>query len=548
MVQEEDDHGLTECMCAIRAKADTVGLPTELPENSRKNLPVLTMDSQVFHPLVEPLVLVAAYTKSLPFLNTFLDGDLSLRFLESASVLLNEAVMKTEEANSILNNPVLEVIEEDFDIYRHLNTPKALDTGFGASSKERDPIFMIGFCQLYLADILMHCSVASLSIKLLICPDAQRWLDIWEASNDHVFKLKAAKIRANLETHIYRRSTQRGNEGRPVVSTPVILGPNLYKLDNRRIDSPPPEADVIFINGMHGSVFYTWRKRVPKSSGSSRIHAEPSVCWPKEWLSKEFPNTRIIGVDANLRFFVWNEICFADQLMRSIDQRARIILRQLLVAGVGERPIIWVSHSAGGILNKEILRISATHFADWTKNTDPIVPLELSEEISIPFNSFAFCDNCESENQTASPAKVVHVLPEVAEVAKKSSLIIFLSVPHRGGVNLNHYYLYPMITKLTPEALDLRKDNPSIVSLHAWFTIWASQRPIRIVNMVETKKLRFSPLLPGMIIVPYDQRDEGYSEVVQIAADHETICKPETRADEVYVRIATLIRDQVTFT
>uniref|UniRef100_A0A0X3Q3K5 Protein SERAC1 n=1 Tax=Schistocephalus solidus TaxID=70667 RepID=A0A0X3Q3K5_SCHSO len=231
--------------------------------------------------------------------------------------------------------------------------------------------------------------------------------------------------------------------------------------------------------------------------------------------------------------------------MRSIDQRARIILRQLLVAGVGKRPIIWISHSAGGILNKEILRISATHFADWTKNTDPIVPLELQEEISIPFDSFAFCDKYSSDDQTAFPTKVACTLPEVAEVAKNTSLIIFLSVPHRGGIDLNHYYLYPMTTKLTPEALDLQKDNPSILSLHAWFTIWASQRPIRIVNMVETKKLKVSALLPGMVIVPYDQRDEEYSEVFQVDADHETICKPETKKDEVYGRIVALILDQV---
>ncbi|VDN38093.1 unnamed protein product [Dibothriocephalus latus] len=107
------------------------------------------------------------YCMSLPFLNEFLVGDLALRFLNAVSVLLSEAVMKIAEANNILQNPVLEVIEDDFDIYRHLNTPSALYTGFGASSRKRDPIFMVGYCQLHLADILMHCSVVSRSIPLL---------------------------------------------------------------------------------------------------------------------------------------------------------------------------------------------------------------------------------------------------------------------------------------------------------------------------------------------------------------------------------------------
>ncbi len=33
---------------------------------------------------------------------------------------------------------------------------------------------------------------------------------------------------------------------------------------------------------------------------------------------------------------------------RDIDERAKAILQQLLVAGVGDRPIVWVAHSAGG--------------------------------------------------------------------------------------------------------------------------------------------------------------------------------------------------------
>ena len=33
---------------------------------------------------------------------------------------------------------------------------------------------------------------------------------------------------------------------------------------------------------------------------------------------------------------------------RRIDQRARDIFQQLLMAGVGRRPIVWIAHSAGG--------------------------------------------------------------------------------------------------------------------------------------------------------------------------------------------------------
>ncbi len=49
---------------------------------------------------------------------------------------------------------------------------------------------------------------------------------------------------------------------------------------------------------------------------------------------------------------------------RRIDQRARDILQQLLTAGVGRRPIIWVSHSAGGTCPPSLITFSFNPFAN----------------------------------------------------------------------------------------------------------------------------------------------------------------------------------------
>ncbi|VDO00877.1 unnamed protein product [Rodentolepis nana] len=117
---------------------------------------------------------------------------------------------------------------------------------------------------------------------------------------------------------------------------------------------------------MLGSVFHTWRQsdlsftnggengvqeniEDPNTSSLRLPAAFPGQvsCWPQTWLSEEFPNARIIGINVNLKPFIWNPICPGEKTKRRIDQRARDILQQLLMAGVGRRPIIWIAHSAG---------------------------------------------------------------------------------------------------------------------------------------------------------------------------------------------------------
>jgi len=44
-------------------------------------------------------------------------------------------------------------------------------------------------------------------------------------------------------------------------------------------------------------------------------------------------------------------ICFS----RTLEVRSREIVEQLVAAGVGSRPVIWVGHSMGGLLIKQIL-------------------------------------------------------------------------------------------------------------------------------------------------------------------------------------------------
>ena len=93
-------------------------------------------------------------------------------------------------------------------------------------------------------------------------------------------------------------------------------------------------------------------------------------------------------------------------ISRAIEDRAVEIALKLEMAGVGKRPILWVTHSAGGILLKHMLHISQTK------------PLALA-----------------------------------------TKGILFMSTPHSGAQSLLGLYYFPFKYLLTPEAKHLETSN-----------------------------------------------------------------------------------------
>ncbi|VDD79704.1 unnamed protein product [Mesocestoides corti] len=340
-------------------------------------------------------------------------------------------------------------------------------------------------------------------------------------------------------------------------------------------NSPPPEIDIIFVNGMLGSVFHTWRQRdISKTednenfpgcgdnSSFSNLKSDSCCpgqigCWPQTWLSKEFPEARILGVNANLRPFIWNPICPAEKIKRRIDQRAHDILQQLLMAGVGRRPIVWVSHSAGGILTKEVLRLSASwldessalcssskksgsnsHFYNDTQSASAFSSSSVATEISSP-GSFNSVESGEINLAEVMGSHVADMEPP-SSVARQTKGIIFLSVPHRGNQSMMFLYQFPMIFTLTPEAKQLQQNNESIMNLHDWFLTWISTHPVEVLNMIEDRKTVVNRWY-SVRFVQNDPQDTDFSEVVLVDTDHSDICKPKDRQDEVYTRIVAFI-------
>lgn len=76
--------------------------------------------------------------------------------------------------------------------------------------------------------------------------------------------------------------------------------------------------------------------------------------WPKMWLSQDCKQVRLLGLDYETSLSMWYPVC-SDKEPQTLEFRSQNFLKDLKKANVGERPILWICHSMGGLLVKKIL-------------------------------------------------------------------------------------------------------------------------------------------------------------------------------------------------
>ncbi|KAF2200063.1 hypothetical protein GQ43DRAFT_441917 [Delitschia confertaspora ATCC 74209] len=135
-----------------------------------------------------------------------------------------------------------------------------------------------------------------------------------------------------------------------VASAGLDTGPDneLYATDGPtgiKVVASPPDAvvDIVFVHGLTGNREKTWTHR-------------NGTFWPCALLSEDFPNARIMtfGYDADVVHF-WT-IASSNRL----DDHGKSLAYALLDQRdqVGQRPIIFIAHSLGGLVCEEALNLS----------------------------------------------------------------------------------------------------------------------------------------------------------------------------------------------
>ncbi|XP_058390059.1 protein SERAC1 isoform X1 [Diceros bicornis minor] len=289
----------------------------------------------------------------------------------------------------------------------------------------------------------------------------------------------AARTLANLDRETVQEKYQDG----------------VYVLHPQYRTSQPIKADVLFIHGLMGAAFKTWRQQDNEQQDLtdrvSEDEARYTTCWPKTWLAGDCPALRIISVEYDTSLSDWRARCPMER--KSIAYRSNELLRKLRAAGVGDRPLIWVSHSMGGLLVKKML-------------------LEASKK------------------------------PEMSAVTNNTRGIIFYSVPHHGShlaeysVNIR-YLLFPSL-----EVKELSKDSPALKTLQDDFLEFAKDKHFQVLNFVETLPTYIGSMIK-LHVVPVESADLGIGDLIPVDVNHLNICKPKKKDAFLYQRTLQFIRE-----
>lgn len=235
----------------------------------------------------------------------------------------------------------------------------------------------------------------------------------------------------------------------------------VYCLDLNHADiNRPPELDIVFIHGIASSAEGAWTN----ANGD---------LWPL-WLKPILPQGRVVLLNYPAPVFFSSK---ASSI--SIRERARNLADFLPTIGIGNRPTVFICHSLGGILLKEIIRNC----------------VETGCDIKIAANTIG---------------------------------IVFLSTPHLGS-NVASW------TNLIGSALlsDLAKDSEYILALRDWFAQYVEQKQISISAYCETQKYN------TVLVVTKESADPSCTrcQIIPVDNNHCDIAKPISPNADIFVRI-----------
>jgi len=250
------------------------------------------------------------------------------------------------------------------------------------------------------------------------------------------------------------------------------------------------QLDVVFVHGLGGDSIETWR------SGT-----DENTSWP-HWLALEF-GTQIgvwsLGYAAapskwqGIPFFRGKEPDAGAAM--SLPRRAENALDRLVGAGIGQRPVCFITHSLGGLLVKSILRRSA-------------------------------------DSQFA---------PDRLQVVEQCRGVLFLATPHHGSrladlAGAIKVYLPSVST------LDLKDNDDHLMDLYEWYRGYAPSHHILTRSYYENNETK-----GVVIVVPRSSADPGVAGETALGntpldRDHLEISKPRNRDDQAYIGSTKLIR------
>ncbi|CAF4720333.1 unnamed protein product, partial [Rotaria sp. Silwood2] len=219
--------------------------------------------------------------------------------------------------------------------------------------------------------------------KKIVVPDIDTSHSI-HTDNQKIYKNNIKIKEQSISTSIPSWINDQVYGDKVILFSPTMY--NIQQMDPNVRWHQEPIVDIIFLHGLAGSAFKTWRQesahaeieQLPESKklpitdevseeendeildvgeetnwNKSKIDLsppvqifnenQPSLCWPKDWLSKDISTShiRMLAIDYESIVSEWQLRSLPRNIMRrSMYDRAKEIAEQLKQAGVGKRPII----------------------------------------------------------------------------------------------------------------------------------------------------------------------------------------------------------------
>ncbi|XP_069675082.1 protein SERAC1 isoform X2 [Periplaneta americana] len=117
---------------------------------------------------------------------------------------------------------------------------------------------------------------------------------------------------------------------------------------------------------------------------------------------------------------------------------------------------------------------------------------------------------------------------QVQGLCRNTKAVVFYSVPHRGSPLVSLTQATQLLWWPSVEVQELKENSPALLTLHSQFLDLVEKKNIEIISFAETKPTLLSSLHLQFHFVPKESADPGIGEFFEIPQDHLCICKPNS--------------------
>jgi len=248
-----------------------------------------------------------------------------------------------------------------------------------------------------------------------------------------------------------------------------------YVVSAREQASSTAPLDIIFVHGLTGDLKVTW--------------SHPTGGFWPAWLAEDFPAANIYTAGYDSSVFS----SFMKGGGASLVDRATILLDRLASRPSRGRPILFVTHSLGGLIVKQMLRKA----------------LEASNE-------------------------------RRKAIATGTVGVIFIATPHQGA-DFAKAVRSVVGLATTKTVRELERGGDQLLELGAWFSTWAGRSALSVDCYYEVEKTKSVLVVDQMTANP----NVLGCDPVAIQADHISITKLADRDTQLYQSISVLVADML---